>query len=141
MSAKSKGSSPKAKGRKPLPQTRKVLDWGQCTDFIEAKYKLNTRDYTLSHSQFGEWCAANKLVVQENSQPQWAQFQADIRAGKIVERPYQDFWHWLTDVADIHRGGTVELYPEMGRGAEPWQKEILGLYLKEFGKGPYLTDW
>lgn len=137
---------------KPKPQNRKSLDWTSCTEFIEARYKIDTRDYARSHAQFGEWCKANgenpvltppgcSPEVIKECQKQYARFNADIASGKVVERPYQDFWHWLIDHADIRRGGTMELDREMIEGAEPWQKEIFELYWKEFGKGPYLTDW
>lgn len=137
---------------KPKPKTRATLDFSECTDFIENKYNIDTRDFARSHHQFGEWCAAigeapatcPPDATEEQikaSQEQYGRFKADIASGKIVDRPYQDFWHWLIDNADVRRGGTLELDEEMGEGAEPWQKEILGLYLKEFGTGPYLTDW
>lgn len=138
--------------KKPTKQSRKSFDWSACTDFIESKYKIDTRDYARSHSQFGEWCKANneKLIRGEPGcsaeemkacQAQYARFQADIASGKLIKRPYQDFWHWLIDKTDIRRGGTMELNREMTEGSEAWQKEIFELYWKEFGKGPYLTDW
>lgn len=133
---------------KPKAKTRKALDWSECTAFIENKYKIQTRDFAKSHAQFGDWCDAKGYGSKDpegkdrgSSQIWFAEFQADIKAGKIEDRPYRDFWHWLIDVADVQRGGTLELDAEMGDGAEPWQKEILALYLKEFGSGPYLTDW
>lgn len=132
---------------KPKPKTLKILDFSECTDFIEKTYKINTRDFSRSHHVFHEWCKANgeKAVDSRSdikgSQKQWARFQADIASGKIKERPYQDFWHWLTDVVEVQRGGTLELDADMGEGAEPWQQAILALYLKEFGRGPYQTDW
>lgn len=138
--------------KKPTKQSRKAFDWSACTDFIEAKYKIDTRDYARSHRQFGEWCKANGEKqtscpaqctdkVLKAHQDQYARFNADIASGKVIERPYQDFWHWLIDKGDIQRGGTMELYREMLEGAEAWQAEIFELYWKEFGKGPYLTDW
>ena len=59
----------------------------------------------------------------------------------FINHDPQDWWHWLIEVAEVNRGGTVELHSDMGDGAEPWQREILELFLKEFGNGPYLTDW
>lgn len=133
--------------KKPKPQVRKVLDWTACTTYIERKYNINTRDYGHRHAQFGEWCASKGLKPIDSrkditgSQRQWAEYQAAIKAGEVTERLYLDFWHWLLDVADVHRGGTIELSADMGDGADQWQKDILALYLKEFGSGPYLTDW
>jgi len=138
--------------KKPKLENRKSLDFSKCTDFIEKKYKIDTRDFARSHGDFGRWCEQSgekptpcppgcSDEVMKAHQAQFAHYQADVAAGKFQDRPYQDWWHWLIDVVDVRRGGTLELDPEMGDGAEPWQKEILGLYLKEFGKGPYLTDW
>ncbi len=134
--------------RKPKPKSRPSLDFSECTKFIEEKYKIDTRDYANSHMQFFEWCDAKgyggtdpKGEKRAESQVWFAEHQAEIKAGTVIERPYQDFWHWLTDVCDIHRGATMELYEGIEETAEPWQKEILDLYLKEFGRGPYLTDW
>lgn len=132
---------------KPKLKTKKQFDYSECTRFIEAKYKIDTRDFARTHTQFGEWCAAKGMKVIDSrkdirgAQLQFAEWNKAVLSGSVVERPYQDFWHWLIDVADVQRGGTIELDDEMGDGAEPWQNEILGLYLKEFGKGPYLTDW
>jgi hypothetical protein len=126
---------------KPTPKTFSLLDWEECTLYINETHGIDTRDFANAHAQYGEWCAANNQVPDGSSQTQFAEYQADIKAGKLVERPYQDFWHWLLDVADIHRGGMLELDEEMGEDAEPWQKQILALYLAEFGKGPYHTDW
>lgn len=138
--------------KKPKPEARMVIDFSECTDFIENKYGINTRDYANSHRDFERWCKKKKEKptncpancsdkVMKAHQKQWARYQSDVAAGRFTDNPYQDFWHWLLTVADINRGGTVILSKDMGEGAEPWQQHILGLYLKEFGEGPYLTEW
>lgn len=133
---------------KPVPENRPSLDFSDCTAFIEDKYGIDTRDYARSHLQFGEWCDAKGYGEKDpdgndrsSSQVWFAEFKKDVEDGAVVERPYQDFWHWLLEVCDIHRGATMELYEGIEENAEPWQKEILGCYLSEFGRGPYLTDW
>lgn len=119
-----------------------MLDYSECTDFIEKKYKIDVRDYARSHVQFGEWCKTKGITPDGNSQSQWSKYQAAITSGEIVERPYQDFWHWITDVCQVSNGGTIHLSTELGDGAEPWQKEILALYVKEFGdEQEYETSW
>lgn len=138
--------------KKPQPKTVSQLDFSECTAFIEKKYNIDTRDFAGSHSDFGNWCKAHnekqttcapKCSAEEmrQHQEQYARYNAGIASGAWKELPYQDFWHWLLEVADVRRGGTLELDSEMVEGAEDWQKHILGLYLTEFGKGPYLTDW
>jgi hypothetical protein len=132
---------------KPKPKTRAVLDFTECTRYIEGKYNITTRDYCRSHLQFGEWCASKgEKVIDSRSdikgaQTQYARFNAAIASGKVIERPYQDFWHFLCDTVNPSRGGTIELHEDLADGQEPWVKEILSLYLKEFGSGPYLNDW
>ena len=133
---------------KPKPKVLKALDWQECTEFIEEKYKIQTRDYANSRAQFGEWCDAKGYSDKppdgkdrSSSQRWFAEYQDDIKAGRIKKREYRDFWHWLIEVADVQRGGTLELDAKMGESAEPWQRKILSLYLREFGPGPYLTDW
>lgn len=98
--------------KKPEFENHTYLDWHKCTDYIEKTHKIRTRDYA---NCFGP--------------------------GGNTANEYQDFWHWIIDVCDVHRGATMELYEGIEDGAKPWQKEILALYLKEFGRGPYLTDW
>ena len=138
--------------KKPAKQTRKSYDFSECTNFIEKKYKIDTRDYADSSGDFERWCeqVGEKPspcplecpdMAMKTHQAQFARYQADVAAGYFKEHPNQDFWHWLLDVADVQRGGTLELDASMGDGAKIWQKAILGLYLEEFGKGPYLTDW
>ena len=144
-----RGGEVGGKAMKPKPRVLEVFDWNECTAFIEDKYGINTRDYRRSHNQFDEWCDV-KGYGQKDSQGEdrgssqlwYAEFQCEIESGKVKERPYQDFWHWIIDVTNVQNGGTIELCEELGAGeAEPWQKKILRLYLTEFGSGPYLTEW
>jgi len=146
------GKREKAGPPKPKPKARKVLDFSDCTAFIEKKYKINTRDYADCDNDFSRWCKLKgekptpcppgcSAELMKAHQAQFARYMGDVSTGKFKEGPYQDFWHWLCDNADVQRGGTLEMINEMADGAEPWQKEIIALYLKEFGKGPYLTEW
>jgi len=136
--------------KKPEFKTQKYLDYSECTKFIEAKYKIDTRDYAKSHLQYCEWCDSMGYGINDkdpdgcsrgDSRIWFAQYRTDLETGKIIERPYQDWWHWLIDVADVRRGGFLYLKEDLGDDSEQWQKAILALYLKEFGNSPYLTDW
>lgn len=128
--------------KKPKAKTRTVLDYHQCTKFIEKKYKIDVRDYAHSNKQFDEWCKAKGIKPDGNSQSQWSAFKKAIKNGELIERPYQDFWHWIIDVCPVSNGGTIHLSAELGDGAIPWQKEILALYVKEFGDNQeYETSW
>lgn len=55
---------------------------------------------------------------------------------------YRDFWHFLVDRCQIHRGCYITVSEETGDGAEEWQKELLSLFLTEFGSSIYIwVDW
>lgn len=134
--------------KKPTPKAQPALDFSECTDYIEQKYGIATRDYANSHIQFHEWRRAkgygdidSEGNLAGSSKIWYSEFQQAIKAGEVVKRPYQDFWHWLVDTVCPTNGGTFLLDKEFGDCAEPWQVEILGFYLDEFGKGPYRAEW
>lgn len=103
---------------KPKPKIRKVLDYRECTEFVEKKYNIKTGDYAGRYSE--------KRSIEE-----------------LNAIPYQDFWHWICDACGVSNGGTITLSSELEWAIkEPWQKEILDLYVKEFGDGAeYETNW
>jgi hypothetical protein len=45
-----------------------------------------------------------------------------------MEKPYQDFWHWMIDINDVQNGGWVCL-PDLSYLDDPevptWKKEII----------------
>ena len=135
---------------KPTQKTTNHFDFSECTEYIEKKYKIDTRDYAKSHAQYYEWCnskdygeADREGKKRGESRIWFGEFQKEIERGQITERPYQDFWHFLINNFNIVRGGFFDLDEELIKeiDAEDWQKYILGLYLKEFGNATYLTDW
>ena len=134
--------------QKPKPKTVRLLGWAECTRFIERKYKIDTGDYNHAHTQFGEWCDGKGYgQIDPDGKDRggstiWcAEFQREVSCGLVKKRPFRNFWHWLIDAMAVENGGTIKLSKDLGAGAEPWIREILGLYLKEFGPGPYLTEW
>lgn len=55
---------------------------------------------------------------------------------------YKDFWHFLLDKKDIHNGCAIQICMEDADGAEDWQREIVELFVKEFGEGAYYwVEW
>ena len=91
---------------KPQSKTMQYFDYHECRDFIEEKYKIKVRDY------------------------------AGMFTDKTADhtKPYLDFWHYLLDCfPNITNGSFFEIDSEMLEGAEEWQKEILTMFLDEFG--------
>lgn len=126
--------------KKPRVKTRKHLDFSECTNYINQKYKIDTRDYAKHFLQFAEWCKVRRFK-DIKSQARWDEFQDEIRRGITTERPYQDFWQWLTAYHYINLNEEFYLELELlGDASVPkWAQEIYSLYLKEFGKGPYIA--
>ena len=135
---------------KPKKHTISYYDWDECRLWIEQKLGYNIRDVEFSEGQFDEWCDKKgygkidpKGTPRDSSQIWYEEYTQDIKSGNIHERPYRDFWHFLLDADAPKRDGFMYLDPDMyvdGEG-EPWQKTILDEFIKEFGKGPYLTEW
>ena len=93
---------------KPQPKSITAYDFNQCTEYIEKKYKIDTRDYASKHKGNGEY----ELLTE-----------------------YQDFWHWIINNHDIHNGCYFWLSRnDIEDGETPtWVIDIIDLYLKEFG--------
>lgn len=111
--------------KKPTQQTLSYFDYSKCRDFLEEKYG------------YGGRLAAEQSLKGE---------------AVVVERPHQDFLHFLIERTDINNGGlfTMDdewLTPDMG--LEDWQSTIVERYLDEFGTRDengfrsitFLTSW
>lgn len=116
MTKKKTPTKPKPKSR--LPE----FDFNDCTNYIEQKYGYSTRDYAgqFRISKTGKILSCNEGV------------------------PYQDFWHWVTEVYDIHNGCNITFSQETLDSYKPvegeptdgcmedWQIKIYQDYLNEF---------
>jgi hypothetical protein len=145
--------------KKPSPKQRKsVLDYSECARFIEAKHGVNLGDFANSFSQFDEWvkssgekkttCAQGcSDAYMKAHQQQYARYKAAVAYGNVIERPYQDFWHWIVDHCYVQNGGTIALSKDdLESCDEDWQRTILQWFLDEWGKGKnreceFLTEW
>lgn len=123
-----------------------ALPWDECTAKLEKKYFINTRDYGNVIGQFNDWCEAkgygkqDRIGVAREMSPLWtAEFREDVSRGIIDRRPHLDFWQWLVDVTGIQSGDHLELHARLAMHGVTWQAAVLGLYLKEFGHGPFLV--
>lgn len=95
--------------KKPQPKAvkpQKALNYLECRDYIEKKYKIDVRDYAGKFSVPGR-AMDNKI-------------------------PYQDFWHWLIGRCDIDHNGCFIDMPTSAPNADQWVQEILALFTKEF---------
>lgn len=98
---------------KPTIETISYYDFNKCTRYIEEKYGINTRDYA-----------------------------GMFKNGEVnCEVEYQDFWHWIMDNKDIHNECFFELLEHDKWNMNDWQKEILQLYIDEFGEEIEFYVW
>lgn len=79
-----------------------AYDFLEITEYIEAKYGINTRKY------------------------------------KPEDGERRDFWHSVIEVCDPKRGSYLTMSGDWYFGEE-WEREVLGLYLAEFG--PRVRCW
>jgi hypothetical protein len=140
----------KTKLKKPQKKTSKYFDYGECRDFINKKYHIDIDDYANHFASSNKWCkdrgelpancppgcSSSQLA---KSQAQFARYQSDVAAGKWQEPPFQCFWHFILDACGIGNGS--EFWMDGLDPKEAWQQEILDLFLKEFGSGPYVSSW
>jgi len=99
---------------KPTKKTRESLDYHECRDYLEDKYKFKERDYA---GHFGPPATNSRIV------------QAAMEEGRP---PYWDFWHFVLEITGIHNGSYFTMSEEWLPMATAWQKEIITLYLDEF---------
>jgi hypothetical protein len=93
-------------------QTLTFYDWGNITDEVERRTGRDTRNW------------ANKS---------WS---ADT-----PDRPYQDFWHMVLDVYEIHNGCFIDSFDVndiweyyMDKPNHEWVKEVVDAYNEVFGE-------
>lgn len=100
---------------KPVPQPHAALDYHQCRDYLQEKYKYNENDYARR-----------------------------VGKDKVENAPYLNFWHFLIEWAEISNGAFFEMHDNWTYGFAPddYRKIILKLYFKEFGEGKHtITFW
>ena len=95
---------------KPEQKTRVAYHYNECRDWLQEQYGYDERDYA------GKWSWATGAAKMDES------------------RPYQDFWHFVCDIADVHNGCYIVMDEGWLEDAEPWQAEIVNRYLEHFGR-------
>jgi len=112
---------------KPIKKAKVAYDYHECSVYLQDKYGYNERDYA---GHFGK-PAKNSTAV--------------AALDPNDEVPYWDFWHFVCDKGNPVRGGYFVMHEEWtDGGVEPWQEEILRLYLDEFGENggvEFYADW
>lgn len=74
--------------KKPKQKTSKPhWDYHEVIEFIEKKYKIETRGYTPK-------CGFTEAQLEENKK----------HYRGTDSKPYLDFWHYLTDNSEVHNG-------------------------------------
>jgi len=104
---------------KPVKQSKEAFDFHECTTFLEQKYNMNTEDYA---GHFGKPAIHSPTV-------------RDAKPEEDGRPPYWNFWHFICDHASPSNGSYFTMHQEWEDSMQyEWQKEILKLYLDEFGE-------
>jgi hypothetical protein len=142
------------------------VDYHDMVHHVEAKYNINVRDYAgwgaASQKELEAWRLWLKEVhnttEQElidrlgHSNELYATTYALPEHLKESRPEYQDFWHWMLDecfYGDPQRGvpqplNWHEVLTEAEENSAPvWVREILRLFVAEFGDQEYMVviDW
>lgn len=128
---------------KPKPKTKKrtFLDYHECRDYLQEKYKYDERDYggqekfekkVLAgiNKKYGDswYTTAPKDFTKKQKEAH------DLYRRMMKNEPeYLDFWHWVVDNYEVHNGSFISFSKEaLGCEMKDWQKEIYKHYLDEF---------
>jgi len=138
---------------KPQLKTKTYYDYSELRDYLQAKYKVNLRDFAKSHLHFGQWHKKRGLPKLDpvgkdmgSSQIWFAEYKADPE-GEATRPPYQSFWRWMVEQHEIRRGGILRFRPgqilKEERDEHPeFVITILDWIREEFGDTFNLwTDW
>jgi len=140
--------------KKPEKHTVEFYDYSEIRDYVENKYSIKTRDYARKWEYVSEWHKKKGHVGKldpegkkiRDSHIWFKEYQEDPE-GEAKEPPYLDFWHWIIEVYEISRDGTIEFAPgelldENGEDLPNFVKHILTLFRDEFGDSFMIqTDW
>lgn len=129
--------------KKPKPQTRVLLDYLECTKYIEEKYGFETRDVLDSRSHWTKWCALKgydlnspiaKLAPSQGG-ANWFKEYMEAPDGEASRPEYRDFWHVLCDFELIQNDSVFTMSREQFEDEPQWVQDVAKLYFDEFGEG------
>lgn len=146
--------------KKPKQQIIKIYNYSTCKDYIEKKYKIDVDDYTgvFTNNAYSDRYEKVRISLNiDNSDLEEDLSKADMNDPEVkrklenrrklnievekISPEYCSFWHWILDSHEVHNGSTIYLSSDMADDGT-WQKEILDLFIKEFGDDKeYLVQW
>jgi hypothetical protein len=98
---------------KPVKRTKVYYDYDECQSYIQKKYNINIDDY------------AGKFTNNKHNDD---------------SVPYQSFWNYVVDNNDLSNGSFFSMSTEELIELKDWQREIVTLFLNEFGESTYEDD-
>ena len=142
--------------KKPTPKTKKVYDYEEMKKHIEETFNVYIDDYAGKYHLPGnkkapdwvlEWCIKYHGIkdmddlcnIQKEDKTRYSKLFNEYRDNhQKNEPPYQNFWHFILDdvCGEINSGETKSLsfkYLKDNDAKEQWQKDILDMFIKEFG--------
>lgn len=98
---------------KPALDAQGRVRYEDAITYLENKYDFDSRDFSGSQSYYAKWCKKhgkrpNPSAVADQ-QSQWSEYCA-APDGEQAEPPYENFWHWLLDLAQPLGGKRPSFY-------------------------------
>ncbi len=125
---------------KPTKKTGR-LDYHKMIEYLEKKYNFEARGFTGIPStvpnvdnHFYDWCKKHKLPKKDpdgldmGSSTIYFEQYKKAEDGKKSLPPYMDFWHYLTDVNEVHNGGTIAIYRKVDTSRDLTPAKTLKMY-------------
>ena len=128
---------------KPKRKSDSCLDYHQCRNFLQEKYKYDERDYGGKYKFLNDV----QTKINKNYGKSWfdkapedftkkEQKAHDEYETLIKDTPeYLDFWHWVCDTYQIHNGCFITFDNHWLEGTnikEDWIRIIYKYYIDEF---------
>lgn len=137
--------------KKPKLKHKSYLDYHECEEFINKKYKINIDDFDRKFDNdihkramdvgnlidpSGEWAKISprdatgiqKLACEESAKIHSEMDKIDFKC----------FWHWILDAKGIENGDSFCISEDdldELTDKQEWIKTIIGYFLEEFGTG------
>lgn len=117
--------------KKPRQKKSKKLDYQDMMDFLEEKYKFESRGFTGIPSQvpdrdrhFYKWCDKHNLGKKDSkgndrgSSQEFFKMYKSAEDGERVLPPYMDYWHYLCEINETKNGSYIYIPKEVDDSRE-----------------------